>query len=118
MANAQRGPLRHPTGEGLATRIAFTVIVLFVLAQVGWWLMFQTQLLDRAASEREAAWARDLATVGELLETDPGRSDALLARYPHLRQAAGAPGEPPIHRLAFQWRGRCGSASGRFGTSD
>lgn len=94
-ANGQRGPLRHPTGEGLATRIAFTVIVLFVLAQVGWWLLFQTQLLDRAASEREAAWARDVATVDDLLETDPGRLDALLTRYPHLRRAEGAPGAPP-----------------------
>ena len=94
-ANSQRGPLRHPTGEGLATRIAFTVIVLFVLAQVGWWLMFQTQLLDRAASEREAAWARDLATVADLLEADPVRLDALLARYPHLRRAETAPGAPP-----------------------
>jgi hypothetical protein len=72
--------------------------VLFVLAQVGWWLMFQTQLLDRAASEREAAWARDVATVNALLERRPGRLDALLARYPHLRRAETAPGAPPRWR--------------------
>ncbi len=95
VAIRQRGPLRHPTGEGLATRIAFTTIVLFVLAQVGWWLIFQTQLLDRAESEREATWARDLATVTDLLEAEPGRLDTLLGRYPHLRQAEVAPGAPP-----------------------
>jgi len=76
----------------IATRVAFAVIIGFVLAQVGWWLIFQTQLLDRAAAERDAAWRRDVATVDALLELDPAALDGLLARYPHLRAAPPATG--------------------------
>ncbi len=86
-----RRPPRPASGERLGTRIAFTVIVLFVLAQVGWWLMFQTQLLDRAAAEREAAWQRDVATVTALVASDPGVLEGLLERYPHLRPSGPLP---------------------------
>jgi two-component system, OmpR family, sensor histidine kinase SenX3 len=75
---------------GRVTRVAFGIIVAFVLAQVTWWLIFPNQLLDRAARERTEAWARDAATANELLELDPGAADGLLARYPHLRLAPGA----------------------------
>ncbi|MFU8889446.1 MAG: sensor histidine kinase [Trueperaceae bacterium] len=92
-----RRPPRQGNGERLGTRIAFTVIVLFVLAQVAWWLIFQTQLLDRAAAEREAAWERDVTAVTALLARDPGSLEALLERYPHLRPSGPQPdGSPAV----------------------
>ena len=79
----RRGP--HLPRRRVATRIAFAVIVTFVLAQVTWWLLFQTRLLEAAAEERAAAWTRDVTTANEVLARSPGALDALLARYPHLR---------------------------------
>jgi len=73
-----------------ATRVAFIVIVAFVLAQVAWWVIFQNQLLGTAAEERANAWARDVVTANALLELDPTAGPTLLARYPHLRAAEGA----------------------------
>jgi two-component system, OmpR family, sensor histidine kinase SenX3 len=90
-AARRRRPPSQRNGERLGTRIAFTVIVLFVLAQVGWWLIFQMQLLDRAATEREAAWERDVATVTALVADDPGSLQGWLERYPHLRVGAPRP---------------------------
>lgn len=87
----RRRPPPQGNGERLGTRIAFTVIVLFVLAQVGWWLIFQTQLIDRAADEREAAWQRDVATVTALVADDPGGLQGWLQRYPHLRPSTPLP---------------------------
>ncbi len=90
-AGRRRRPSSQGNGERLGTRIAFTVIVLFVLAQVGWWLIFQTQLIDRAAAEREAAWQRDVATVTALVADDPASLQGWLERYPHLRPSAPQP---------------------------
>lgn len=83
----RRAP-RRPSRR-VATRIAFAVIVTFVLAQVTWWLVFQTRLLDAAAEERAAAWARDVTTANEVLVRTPGALEELLARYPHLRRVPG-----------------------------
>ena len=94
----RRRPPRQANGERRGTRIAFTVIVLFVLAQVGWWLIFQTQLIDRAAAEREEAWQRDVATVTALVASDPGSLARLLERYPPLRPSA----PPPDGTLAVE----------------
>jgi signal transduction histidine kinase len=80
---------------GRVTRVAFAIIVAFVLAQVAWWLIFPNQLLDRAARERADSWARDAATANELLELEPGAAGELLTRYPHLRLAPGAAEGPP-----------------------
>jgi signal transduction histidine kinase len=80
---------------GRVTRVAFAIIVAFVLAQVAWWLIFPNQLLDRAARERAEAWARDAATANELLALEPDAAGELLTRYPHLRLAPGAAGGQP-----------------------
>lgn len=93
-AHRARNPRRR---ERLGTRVAFAVIVAFVLAQVAWWLIFQTQLLDRAAAEREAAWARDVATVDALVAREPQALAALLERYPHLRVVAESNGPAASH---------------------
>jgi two-component system, OmpR family, sensor histidine kinase SenX3 len=70
-----------------ATRIAFTVIVVFLLAQVAWWIVFQQRTVQEAADATRAAWERDVATAADLLERDPAALPALLARYEHLRLA-------------------------------
>jgi two-component system, OmpR family, sensor histidine kinase SenX3 len=72
-----------------ATRIAFTIIVVFVIAQVTWWIIFQQRTVHEAAEATQAAWERDVATAADLLARDPTALPALLARYPHLRLADG-----------------------------
>jgi signal transduction histidine kinase len=72
-----------------ATRAAFWVIVVFVVAQVAWWMVFQARTLDAAATERAVAWARDVETANALLAYEPEARAALAARYPHLRVGAG-----------------------------
>ena len=71
-----------------ATRVAFTVIVVFVLAQVAWWIIMQGRLAAELASTTVSAWERDARSANDLLALDPDSADALLARYPHLRLAA------------------------------
>jgi signal transduction histidine kinase len=71
------------------TRAAFVVIVLFVLAQVTWWLLFIVQLVDRHSVERELAWSRDLQSANAVLASEPGSLATLLARYPQLQLRAG-----------------------------
>jgi signal transduction histidine kinase len=85
----RRSEFLHGGRSRTATRAAFFVIVAFVLAQVAWWMVFQARALDAASAERAASWARDVATANELLAADPSATDALLARYPHLRAVAG-----------------------------
>ncbi len=68
------------------TRIAFSVIILFVLAQVVWWIMFQNQYIASVTDMTLKEWRNDVLTANELL--DLGLSEdmrnELLTRYPHL----------------------------------
>jgi two-component system, OmpR family, sensor histidine kinase SenX3 len=92
-----------------ATRIAFVVIVVFVLAQVAWWMVFQQRMVRDAADATRSAWERDLATASELLERDPTALPTLLARYGHLRlsdDAAPRLEVDPAARRALEARGR------------
>jgi two-component system sensor histidine kinase SenX3 len=73
-----------------ATRLAFTVIILFLLAQVGWWLIFQERYLSDVTRERLAAWQRDALTATAAIQADPGLRTELSRRYPHLRLAGDA----------------------------
>ena len=70
-----------------ATRVAFVVIVLFLLAQVIWWIVFQGRYLENVTQTRLANWERDAATLTALFARVDG-GDALaaevLADYPHL----------------------------------
>ncbi len=68
-----------------ATRVAFTVIVVFVLAQVTWWIMVQGRLANELRDTTLAAWERDARTANDLLQADPAAEATVLARYPHLR---------------------------------
>lgn len=68
-----------------ATRVAFTVIVVFVLAQVTWWIMVQGRLANELRDTTLAAWEHDALTANALLQVDPAAEAVLLARYAHLR---------------------------------
>lgn len=68
-----------------ATRVAFTVIVVFVLAQVTWWIVMQGRLALELRDTTLASWERDARSANELLARDAEALDALLARYEHLR---------------------------------
>ncbi|CAN5706679.1 hypothetical protein BH23DEI1_BH23DEI1_15590 [soil metagenome] len=92
-----------------ATRIAFAIIVVIVLAQVTWWIVFQQRTVEEAASSTRTSWERDLETAGELLEHDPAALPTLLARYPHLRLADPEPPRlevAPAVRRGLEERGR------------
>ncbi len=71
-----------------ATRLAFGVIILFVLAQVAWWLVFQQRYIGEVTRTTLHAWNEDLAAANAALERTPeddGLVAELLADYPHLR---------------------------------
>ena len=88
-----------------ATRVAFTVIVVFVLAQVTWWIVMQGRLALELRDTTLAAWERDAASASALLEADAMPLEALLVRYPHLRSAgAGGLEVDPAARAAVERR--------------
>ncbi len=70
-----------------ATRIAFVVVVVFLLAQVAWWIIFQHSYVSRMTRETLSAWQRDAATASLLYSARPQTSvrEQLLVAYPHLR---------------------------------
>lgn len=86
----ERGWARSQT----ATRVAFAIIVVFVLAQAAWWVIFEFRSIDERTRDIDAAWERDVATANAwYAEAPAGAADALrtelLARYPHLDFDAG-----------------------------
>ena len=89
-----------------ATRVAFTIIVVFVVAQVTWWILMQGRLAGELRDTTLAAWERDARTANAVLALDPSAEGALLARYPHLRPAAGEASleVDPAARVAVQRR--------------
>jgi two-component system sensor histidine kinase SenX3 len=87
----ERGRGRTPSSQP-ATRFAFAVIILFVLAQVGWWLIFQQSYMSEVTRQRLSAWQRDALTATTALQAtggDPEMSGELARRYPHLRLDRG-----------------------------
>ncbi len=69
------------------TRIAFGVIIVFVLAQVVWWIIFQARYIGGVTEATLKNWRQDAAAVNALLERSP-RDAALIKEvqrdYPHL----------------------------------
>lgn len=79
---------RPALSSQMLTRIAFGVIILFVLAQVVWWTIFGYRYLTGVTESTLAMWQRDLEVANAALARAPG--DDLLTRklqeaYPHLR---------------------------------
>jgi len=90
------------------TRIAFVVIIVFVVAQVAWWLVFKHRIIQELSQTTLSAWQRDAELANLLLQRDPALAEALLAQYPHLHLGAGGFGVDPAAMAAFteQQRGR------------
>jgi len=73
-----------------ATRAAFVVIIVFVTAQMGWWLFFMSRYVAEVGAGRLASLELEAATLDALLEL--GADDevaAALAHEPYLRLAPG-----------------------------
>jgi len=87
-----------------ATRIAFVVVVAFLLAQVAWWLIFQARYIGRVTADTISAWERDAATASLLYAARPEVSvqEQLLQRYPHLRVSGARFEVDPEAERAFR----------------
>jgi len=97
--NAPRRPVPRSRGarSQAATRVAFAVIVVFVLSQAAWWIVFEFQTIHRATDEQLAAWQRDAQLANAVVaEADaPAQAaarDRILQRYPHLAYVGQPPG--------------------------
>src|SRR5690606_37439429 len=79
-----------------ATRVAFGIIVVFVLAQAAWWVMFEFRSIDERTRDTTASWARDVATANAWYGSAAAGPDAdavvaeLQDRYSHLAFDADA----------------------------
>jgi two-component system sensor histidine kinase SenX3 len=69
----------------LATRIAFAVVVVFLLAQVTWWIIFQQRYIERVTQDTVESWIRDANTATQLYQVQSQTRTDLLEVYPHLR---------------------------------
>ena len=87
-----------------ATRLAFGVIVLFLLAQVAWWIIFQQRYIARVTGETVSGWERDAATATQLYAARPRAAvrGGLEADYPHLRFGNGRFAIDPADLQAFR----------------
>jgi signal transduction histidine kinase len=70
-------------------RIAFVVIVAFLVIQLGWWLVFQKNYIETAMMQTTVTWAREAQAVQALLEATPPEQRPTLRQnlqleYPHL----------------------------------
>ena len=84
-----RLPLKRPSSTSpAATRVAFGVIIVFVLAQVVWWIMFQHSYITDVTRTTLQSWEKDVEVVNAALERAPGDEalvSELLSDYPHLK---------------------------------
>ncbi len=87
-----------------ATRLAFVVIVLFLLAQVAWWIIFQQRYIARVTGETVSGWERDAATATQLYAARPNAAvrAELSSGYPHLRFENGRFAVDPADLQAFR----------------
>jgi two-component system, OmpR family, sensor histidine kinase SenX3 len=69
------------------TRIAFIVIILFVVAQVVWWIVFTERFVGDYRDTTLQQWQRDAEVANEFLSLSPSGTllEKLQADYPHLR---------------------------------
>ena len=82
-----------------ATRVAFGVIVVFVLTQAAWWIVFEFRTIHQATQAQLAAWENDARLANEVLAQAGGGAAAdatlqqrILSRYPHLAYRGSLPG--------------------------
>lgn len=76
-------PERRPLGRA---RAAFIVIIVFVMAQVAWWLLFQERYIADVVARTAAAWQREALIATVAAQADPASAPELAASLPHLRR--------------------------------
>lgn len=69
---------------------AFGFVVVFLIAQVGWWMIFQRHLIQESVDYAQTSWLREAAVVQQLWSaSDPGGraelAQELREQFPHLR---------------------------------
>lgn len=89
-----------------ATQVAFGVIIVFLVAQVAWWLWFQADYIGSVTAATEAAWSDDAALANELLAYDPTRFAELAATHTHLVVEDGRFAVDQVQLQAFKARQR------------
>ena len=85
------------TRSQTATRVAFGVIVVFVLAQAGWWIVFEIRSIGDTTRATLAAWQNDAAVANLALEQ--ARVSATDGAFTGAPAAAGALRERLLERL-------------------
>jgi signal transduction histidine kinase len=70
-------------------RIAFVVIVAFLVLQLGWWLVFQKNYIEQAMLQTTVTWTREAQALQMLLDRTPAEEraklrESLQLEYPHL----------------------------------
>ncbi|HET8986737.1 MAG TPA: HAMP domain-containing sensor histidine kinase [Trueperaceae bacterium] len=76
-----------------ATRVTFTLIVVFLIAQMAWWIIFQTRYIGQVIDDTLAAWQRDQRAANAVLEAYPDDDtlvSEMLAEFSHLRFDEGS----------------------------
>lgn len=69
-----------------ATRVAFGVVIVFVTAQMAWWVYFQATYVAEVSSDKVASLEREAVALDQLLAAGAGaRVQELLAEQPQLR---------------------------------
>ena len=86
------------------TRIAFVVVVVFLLAQVAWWLIFQGRYIERVTQTTVTSWERDASTASQLYQAQPKPpvKVQLLKVYPQLKFTAGRFIVNPVQLSTFR----------------
>jgi signal transduction histidine kinase len=66
------------------TRIAFSVIIVFVLAQVVWWIIFQHMYISQTTDRTLEEWRQEVQVANQMYEATPEFKADLLQSFPHL----------------------------------
>lgn len=105
-----RRPRRRPaSNRRVTTRAAFTVIVVFVVAQAIWWIVFQRDYIAGVTAATVADWNADATTAQaawEAADRDPALVDVLLDRHAQLIFTNGTFRVDPVQLQAFEERQR------------
>ncbi len=76
-----------------ATRVAFVVIIVFVTAQMGWWIYFMSRYVADVSANKIAGLEREAEALNLLLEQGAApRVSAALAEQPYLHLVTGGRG--------------------------
>jgi signal transduction histidine kinase len=70
----------------LITRIAFGVIIAFVIAQVVWWIIFQERYVSKVKETTLQTWQKDADLANYMLafSSSTNLTETLQSEYPHL----------------------------------